>query len=267
MSELKPHVIALWVEETLKSSSYVSLYEGIFLALSAKLPEWSDEKRAEEVEKKLDDVRIALDYIAELRREQGFEPAFVVEGEPGAYYIKSQNELDREKLKSLLGISPKSFEEFCKRVLDALGGVAVTTGGVNDGGIDFVAEDLQLSGFESAALKKGRIALVGQAKRYKVDNLITLKDVREFIGAAALKADILKREKSNRYGLFSPIILAFWTTSDFTKGANEYANQTGVWMLSGIALSQLSTRLKIDITDWFPTKPPNSSTEEQIRNE
>ena len=39
---------------------------------------------------------------------------------------------------------------------------------------------------------------------------------------------------------------AYWTTSDFNRAAKQFANEMGLWYLSGLALSQFAIRIGID---------------------
>ncbi|MGO8925847.1 MAG: hypothetical protein ACLQU3_02975 [Limisphaerales bacterium] len=41
----------------------------------------------------------------------------------------------------------------------------------------------------------------------------------------------------------TPVLLAFWTTSDFTPQAKQCARELGIWHLNGIGLAQLAIRV------------------------
>src|SRR5258705_463543 len=71
--------------------------------------------------------------------------------------------------------------------------------------------------------KGSRILVIGQAKRYIDGNHVREKELREFVGAVIKRVDELKRTRSEQFGIMHPIILAFWTTSDFHLNAREYA--------------------------------------------
>jgi len=45
------------------------------------------------------------------------------------------------------------------------------------------------------------------------------------------------------------VLLAFWTTGDFSISAKKYARDIGLWYLNGIGLAQLATRLDLSFAD------------------
>jgi hypothetical protein len=49
--------------------------------------------------------------------------------------------------------------------------------------------------------------------------------------------------------LLTPVLLAFWTTGDFSPSAKKYARDLGLWYLNGIGLAQLATRLGLVMAD------------------
>jgi hypothetical protein len=49
--------------------------------------------------------------------------------------------------------------------------------------------------------------------------------------------------------LFTPLLLAFWTTGDFTPPAKKYARHLGIWYLNGVGLAQLATRVGLKPKD------------------
>ena len=141
--------------------------------------------------------------------------------------------------------SPNNFEIFCKKILEKMGGNCEVIGGPYDGGIDFIAYDLSLSKLNRISTIGSKIQLVGQAKRYTNGNNIKEKELREFIGASTKIIHEFKQNRSERFGIFQPIILAFWTTSDFHSNAKSYAKKFGIWYLNGIALCQLAIELGV----------------------
>lgn len=48
------------------------------------------------------------------------------------------------------------------------------------------------------------------------------------------------------FGVLSPVIYAFWTTSDFNEGAREYSKAMGIWTMDGITLSTYINELGIE---------------------
>jgi len=110
-----------------------------------------------------------------------------------------------EILNTILTKTPVSFEKLVVLLLQKMGyGGEIENSGLvtkasNDGGIDgIIKEDV---------LGLGRIHI--QAKRYKIDNAIGREEIQRFVGALAVA-------QSNK-GVFI-------TTSYYSKGAMEYAN-------------------------------------------
>lgn len=113
----------------------------------------------------------------------------------------------REILDTILSKSPREFEKLVVMLLQKMGyGDKIDDSGlvtqyVNDKGIDGIVKE-DVLGF-------GRIHI--QAKRYALDHNIPREDIQKFVGALAGQSD---------KGVFI-------TTSDFTKGACEYAKTLG----------------------------------------
>jgi len=110
-----------------------------------------------------------------------------------------------EILETVLRKSPRDFEHLVVSLLERMGygGQVKNAGQVtqasNDGGIDgIIKEDL---------LGLGRIHI--QAKRYGIGNTVGRDEIQKFVGALAVA-------QSNK-GVFI-------TTSSYSKGAHEYAN-------------------------------------------
>lgn len=128
-----------------------------------------------------------------------------------------------EILETVLRKSPREFEHLVVSLLERMGyGGQVTNAGEvtqasNDGGIDgIIKEDL---------LGLGRIHI--QAKRYDIGNTVGRDEIQKFVGALAVA-------QSNK-GIFI-------TTSSYTKGAQEYANNlngtTALVLIDGQQLAQ-----------------------------
>lgn len=128
-----------------------------------------------------------------------------------------------EILETVLRKSPREFEHLVVSLLERMGygGQVKNAGEVtqasNDGGIDgIIKEDL---------LGLGRIHI--QAKRYDIGNTVGRDEIQKFVGALAVA-------QSNK-GIFI-------TTSSYTKGAQEYANNlngtTALVLIDGQQLAQ-----------------------------
>lgn len=129
----------------------------------------------------------------------------------------------REILDTILSKTPRDFEKLVVQLLQKMGyGGEIENSGmvtqyVNDKGIDGIIRE-DVLGF-------GRINI--QAKRYAIDNNVPREDIQKFVGALA----VAQSDKG-----------VFITTSDFTKGAYEYAESlnsaTKIVLINGKKLAQ-----------------------------
>ncbi|WP_010249531.1 restriction endonuclease [Acetivibrio cellulolyticus] len=154
----------------------------------------------------------------------------------------------------LYNLEPYEFEKFCKKFLLLVGvNESNVTKRSGDDGIDFwgyadmfeynselfiyseIAE--QLVDFHQNG-KKFRVKIIGQAKRYKSDNLISPSEIRELLGSY-----YLERSNSTSLGtngkLAEPVVGTFITTSHFEPGAIKTAERTGIVLFSGYEVSIL----------------------------
>lgn len=246
MADPKPYNVAHWIADEIQERSFVTLRTVLEGTLRGHVSAWSDEQIAEIAERIEHDVFYQLGIIADQLMHNGVEPSFALEGEPGTAYIKAQNVEAVALLAQLRQLSPNAFEQFCADLLTALGATTRRVGGSGDGGVDFIATDLPVSTDKIAALRACYPIIIGQAKRYKEDNLVSVMELRAFLGGALLRSDVIKTE-DDRFGIYSPVTYAFWTTSDFNLPAREFAKRTGLWCLSGLALAQLALRLGLPI--------------------
>jgi len=129
----------------------------------------------------------------------------------------------REIIDTILSKTPRDFEKLVVLLLQKMGyGGEIKDSGqvtqyVNDKGIDGIIRE-DVLGF-------GRINI--QAKRYAIDNNVPREDIQKFVGALA----VAQSDKG-----------VFITTSDFTKGAYEYAyslnSTTKIVLINGTKLAQ-----------------------------
>ncbi len=173
---------------------------------------------------------------------------FEIEEDAGDYYIKFSPLLETELLRQLHRSGAIHFEAFCSHILNKLGGITNVCGGTDDGGVDFFATDLSIGGLPELSTLGSRIVIIGQAKCYKNGNQVKLNELRHFVGSAIKKVDELRRKENDKLGILHPIVLAFWTTSDFNQEAKKYAKDMGIWYLNGMALCKLARDLDIDST-------------------
>jgi HJR/Mrr/RecB family endonuclease len=136
-----------------------------------------------------------------------------------------------EKPRSVVSLSPKSFEHLVRRLLEKMGyeEVLVQRKGSWDQGVDVTAwrDEERLKG-------RQRIKMVGQCKRYRRANLVGPEVVDKMV-------ETLQAEKAGR-----GVII---TTSGFTPSAIERAHQhQHIELISGAELQQLlDERLERDL--------------------
>ncbi|MEO5359894.1 MAG: restriction endonuclease [Nitrospirota bacterium] len=201
----------------------------------------SEEEITDEEEAKHTDIIKELENIIANSKEDGLEPRIEIDGEYIHVSERPEIHMIVDKLRKL---EPTEFEKYCLKLLIKLGaGDGTHTGNEkNDGGIDFIAYKLPIGGKDIIipAHINSQTVVIGQAKRY-TGNLITETDLREFIGGAMIQVF----ETRKRFGILTPIVYAYWTTSDFNPSARKFAKEMGLWYLNGLGLAQLSQRVGI----------------------
>ena len=137
------------------------------------------------------------------------------------------------------------FEELCAEVLKKLGWHETgCIGGKQDDGVDFCGfgfPDNQL--FNLPIPLNCRALVIGQAKCYKQGNNVTETEIRKFVGGALKKLNDFR--KSGKVGVLTPVIFAFWTSSDFNDSAKEYAKTMGIWFMNGRTLVEYLDKLDL----------------------
>ncbi len=174
-------------------------------------------------------------------RADGVVGSFEIDDELIPYLRKLNSPLP-EILSQLKRLTPKAFEEMCAKILESLGGNSTSSGKPNDGGVDFTSFNMagHASGLPVPASAK--IAVIGQAKRY-TNSRIGETALREFVGGALRRQKEL--EKNGAIGGLSPVIFAFWTTSDLDNSAKAYSRDMGVWFMGGLTLASYVEQLHL----------------------
>lgn len=241
-------IVAEWLLEEASNNEFRPVQEVIQTALSFRMREKSQEENADLSEQIALPVIRELENRAAIDRTEGITPAFEISSEGKTAYFRVLDAPELPALKKIRTIDPKKFEEFCAQILKNLGARSWTIGGSNDKGVDFKAINLQLGERVRFAPHSSQAMVIGQAKRWGEDYNITEKMIREFIGGALLHAQNVRITLPNDAGILTPVIYAYWTTSDFHVEARKYARSMGIWYLNGIGLIQLAIRagLKID---------------------
>lgn len=227
-------IAAIWVKEELASQTWVLLREVLYSAFMKKLGTPNEAAVWDLVEDNLIYVAEHLrDCVAEWAVD-GSVARFEIDNDPSPY-IRAVGEVQSRVASKLRRIDPFEFEKVCANVLTALGATSRTTQKVKDGGIDFVGVNLKVVPTALSVPAASRTAVIGQAKRYKVGNAISETQLREFVGAATLERHRLL--KDGTIGPLSPVVFAFWTTSDFDQNAKQFARALGIWFMDGVTLA------------------------------
>lgn len=176
-------------------------------------------------------------------KEDGAPAEFEIDDEVPPY-IRISEDSTRSLLLKLRRVDPFDFEKICAQILNKLGAQADVTKRSNDDGVDFYAIDFDFVPDGINTPQACRAAVIGQAKRYEEGNYVKETDVRAFVGGAMkVKNDLATSKKILP---LSPTVFAFWTTSDFSPGAKEFARCLGIWYLSGRVLAKYVQELGLE---------------------
>lgn len=232
-------IIAAWIKDGAKNTEWAPLAEVAFQVLRKRLTKHSDDDIWERIEE-------GLPYVAEILRNEAADCA--MDGVPAHFQIDSEQPPyfkaipgDPDLLEKLRKIDPFKVEEICSKILEKLGATANITPTTGDGGVDFIATNIDIvpSGLGIPAVCKA--VVIGQTKRYKETNVIRETSLREFVGSGVWKRHRLRLD--NRISPLAPVILAFWTTSSFDPSAKRYAREMGIWYMEGNTLSAYIAQL------------------------
>ena len=241
MAAIKSQICAIWIQEDLETTAWISVKEVLFASIQKRLGQ-SDEEIWEMVEEHGPYVAEHLrDCVAEWTID-GRTPLFEIDNDSSPY-IRLTARVPSEIVFKLRKINPFEFESVCASILSALGAASRTTQRTNDGGIDFVGVNLKVVPTALSVPAASRTAVIGQAKRYKAGNSITETKLREFVGAGTLEKHKLLRD--GVIGPLSPVIFAFWTTSEFDSNARRFARALGLWYMDGVTLAEYVSQLAL----------------------
>lgn len=239
MSVPSTQVIAVWIKDSMTNAEFLLLEDVAFAVLRERLPRYSEDKIWDIIEAKLDHIADHLRNEAAESRADGVPLRFEIDDEQSPY-IKAFP-ADSALLAKLRRINPFVVENLCAQILAKLGATANTTERTGDGGVDFIASNLDImpSGYGIPAVC--RATVIGQTKRYKETNVINEKVVREFVGSGVWKRHKLRLDSG--ISPLAPVILAFWTTSNFEPNAKRYAREMGIWYMDGHTFASYVAKL------------------------
>lgn len=241
-----PEIVTEWLTEEASNQTFKPLREVLQKVLSFRLASNSPEENAELSERISPAVIKQLETRAAEDRAEGILSSFEISSEGESAYFRKLDTPELPVLEKLCAKKPEEFEAFCAQILTNLGAKSWTIGGSHDQGVDFLAVNLQLGDRVRFAPRASQALVIGQAKRWTVDN-ITETMMREFIGGAVLRAQRIRTTAPTDAGLFTPVIYAYWTTSDFHHEARNYARDMGIWYLNGVGLTQLALRAGVKV--------------------
>lgn len=248
MSIPSSQVAAGWVKDAV-GDEWISLKVIMSSIVEQK---WTGRSSAEVGEYVEDNLYYVAEHLrtelAEARLDGAHCPFEIDEEEDP--YIRKIAELPSDLLMKLKTICPFAFEEVCSRILGSLGGREYRTPKTGDGGIDFIVTEIDVLPQDINSPEHCRGAVIGQAKRYN-GRLIGEKNVREFIGASLLKRHELRQ--SGSIGPLTPVLLAFWTTSNFEPNCKVFARKAGVWLMDGATLANYLVKLGLE--SWVISLP------------
>lgn len=164
------------------------------------------------------------DKVNDVSEEQTFE---ITEKQISNWFNKQTSDLAEQLLTKLRSTDPYQFEHMMVTLLSNMGykgtdGQSLVTQKSNDGGIDGIINQDPL----------GLQTIYVQVKRYAENNIIGSPEIDSFSGA-------LRRKRADR-GVFI-------TTSSFTSGARQAANQLNIALVDGEMLTNLMIQYKVGV--------------------
>jgi hypothetical protein len=231
--------IAKWVERHLESTVWISLRDAMTHAIGKAISNASIEKKTDLAEEHLNYVDNILRDNSALLLEDGGIPTY--ELDKNDQYIRRINQINFDVASKLRNIDPFYFEVVCKKILEKMGGKAENTQRSYDNGVDFYALNLTTYSAGLPVPITAALTVIGQAKRYADNHEVTETEIRKFIGGAIFVLDQLR--KQGKLSICSPVVYAFWTTSNLHLNAKNYSRKMGIWHLDGMALAEYILKL------------------------
>ncbi|MBV5272199.1 MAG: restriction endonuclease [Lamprocystis purpurea] len=237
--------VASWVVSSLQSEEWILLQVASIACVKEKLINSIPSEIEERIEDYLPHIAEELRNRASRLREDGELETFEIDQEPSPY-IRGRNILHQPTLALIREMDPSDFEKICAQILKKLGANSEATGKVADDGVDFIGYNfspLDRRGLPTSVVSQAIV--VGQAKRYRQSNIVTENDLRKFVGGALKKVHALRDRQD--FGVLSPVVYSYWTTSDFDPSAKEYARVMGLWLMNGPTLAKYLLELEVEL--------------------
>ena len=247
MSFPSDDIIVIWILESLETTDWVEIQSRFSIVLRQKIASLSLEECQMRAESKIHHIDTAIRNKISIDKSAGHHCPYEVSETDR--YIKRTLSNSRESLRKLQTMNPTHFENYCAAVVKKLGGSCISNGGKNDGGIDFFSNNVSIVCNAAPFPATSKVAIVGQAKRYKDGNLVSLNEVRQFVGASMRFVN--EKRANGQIAALSPVLLAMWTSNSFHPEASEYCRKIGVWEASGETLLQLAQFYGINFEEFF----------------
>ncbi|MEB6605326.1 MULTISPECIES: restriction endonuclease [Aeromonas] len=246
MANIPSQVIKGWLIARLNNTDWISLIEVLIAVIRVEARGLSTEEIAEIAEDHMPHISQLLREQLEAERLSQVPSVFELDEESPPYIRSLISDEIRRLSRDICSIAPDRFEIICQEIVSKIGGVSNQhIGGANDGGIDFIGYDIVPDQGYTYIPQSSKIVILGQAKRYARSHNVNLNEMRQFVGSCKAKINDLKR--SGKIGPFTPIMCAFWTTSNFSAEAVNYARQIGVWYMDGISIAKAIRTFEINI--------------------
>ena len=226
-------IIATWILNHSSNNHWLPLKDVAVKILKTKMQKKSESEILELVEQELHHIAEDLRNRCADNALNGEVLVFEIDDQTSPY-VKTTNIQLLDIKNKLQTINPEDFEVFCAKLLNNLGGTAHTTPQTHDGGVDFYAFEFTYNS-DIVTPKFSKAVVIGQAKRFSNSNHVREKDLREFVGSSIHKLEQFRNDK--KIGALSPVVYAFWTTSEIEPRAKRYAQAMGLWIMNGSTLA------------------------------
>jgi hypothetical protein len=206
----------------------------------------------DEHSKILNQTKKHLKKYIENREQKGSLSKFVFSASDddiivGIANLRKEFEVFPDILRFMISMDDNDFEKFSGKYIQLhFCDFAFVSRKSSDGGIDFIGNGTfkKLVNFadKPVDLKNKNLSfrMVGQSKRYKPENPIGPKEIREFLGSVRILQEAINPNKENAWlgqkevlnqiKLAEPFIYTFLTTSYYTDDAVELSNKLGIYI-------------------------------------
>ncbi|MEB7932062.1 restriction endonuclease [Enterobacter quasiroggenkampii] len=247
MGGVSSQVLAEWVVADLQGNEWEAFPISLERSVKKHMGNKSDDEIADIVEEHTRYVIDILRDIVESERVSGIMSKFELDEEEPPYIRSVITGSTALILENIRRSDPIVFEKICAEIVKSIGATATSIGGSDDGGIDFIGVDLNIHSGIKSMPAMSKFMILGQAKRYKKSNSVSLNELRQFVGSC--KAKTRELIVQGKLGPMTPVIYAFWTTSSFDQKASDYAHNMGLWYMDGYSISCHIDSLGISLQD------------------